>query len=379
MAAQNMGDVVIKLLERQLKDAQAALKNGTANNAPNIKDLEKAVEDAKKALDKYKQSSGSTRSRLNEKYLGEYYDKVGDWVRDLVKQFPDLMKLFSKAVSNGWDANRFISELYKSDWWKEQKDKGRGTAWLDAFVLENDPAKQGEWIDTLDAVKAKIRRMADEIYDLKLDDVDLDKIARRYLYQGWSKDDERGLRVWLDRQVGKRDQAPGGDVDGDESAGGYQSGGQLADKERQLRDAVRRYGLDRSEAWIKETARAILNPGSGVTEDDVWNEFIREAEAKYPVFGGRLSRDRSVFDLADGYMMSLSKMLEIDYDSLDLSDPLLQRAFTNLDENNNPKLMPLWEFSKQIREDERWQYTDNARDSYMSAASKFARSLGLAG
>jgi len=371
MAVENTFDVVIKLLERQLKDAQGNLKLGKQNNAPDLKALEQAVEDAQKAVDKYRESRGSDRKRLTEKYLGDYYDEVGDWVRDLVKQFPQLTSLFSKAISNGWDDRRFTAELYKSDWWKEQKDKGRGNRWLEAFIMENDPAKQGQWLDSIESVKQKIRDLADSMYNMQVDEGELDKIARRYLYQGWDLADERGLRVWLSRQFGKQS--------ADEESG-LTPGGLVVDTERQLRDAARNFGLFRPDDWASKTAASILNPESGLTEDDAWNDLIAEAESLYPAFAGKLAKDRSVRDVAAGYIGQLARYLEInDPEMIDLQDPLLQKAFTNLDQNSNPALMPLWQFTQEIKKDGRWQYTTNALDTYSRIGSDLSRMMGFVG
>jgi hypothetical protein len=370
MAAENTFDVVVRLLERQLRDAQSNLKLGRQNNAPDIKALEQAVEDAQKAVDKYRESRGSDRSRLTEKYLGDYYDEVGDWVRDLVKQNPALINLFSQAVSNGWSTEKFIGEIYKSDWWKGQKEKGRGNRWLEAFIMENDPAQQGKWIDSIEAVKQKIRDMAESIYNMQVDEGELDKIARRYLYQGWDLADERGLKVWLAGQFGKQ-QAGGAELT---------PGGALLDTERTLSEAAREYGLTRDADWAKRTAQQILNPNSNYDEDDAWNELIAEAESKYPVFAGRLSKDRSVRDLASGYIGELAQMLELrDPSSVDLNDPLLRKAFTSLDDKNQPRLMPLWEFNQAIKKDERWQYTTNALSTYSQIGSDLARMMGFVG
>jgi len=190
------------------------------------------------------------------------------------------------------------------------------------------------------------------------------------------------LRVWLARQFRKQ-QPDGSDLDPDaelETDTGLTPGGAVLDLERTLTDALRAYGLSRPEGWAASTAALILDPDSGFDEDDAWNELIAEAESLYPVFAGRLSKDRSVRDVAAGYLSQMSRYLEIgDPNLIELDDPLLQRAFTNLNDSSEPTLMPLWEFTKQVRQSDRWQMTDNARDSYMSAASKFARALGLAG
>jgi hypothetical protein len=198
----------------------------------------------------------------------------------------------------------------------------------------------------------------------------LNKIARRYYYQGWNTDD-RGLRTWLASQFRKQSGAPDAALT---------PGGALLDTQRTLDDAVRAYGLTRDAGWSQATAAKILDPNAKFDQDDAWNELIAEAESKYPVFAGRLSKERSVRDLAAGYIGELAQMLELrDPNSVDLSDPLLQRAFTSLDEKNQPRLMPLWEFNQQIKKDERWQYTNNALNTYSSIGSDLARMMGFVG
>ena len=366
-------DVVVRLLERQLKDAQDNLKNGRNANAPDIKALEQAVEDAQKALNKYKNAEGSDRNRLTKKYLNDYYDQVGDWVRDLVKQFPQLTNLFSRAISNQWNEAEFIEAIYKSAWWKEQKAKGRGATWLEAFIKENDPARQGVWLDEINLTKQRIRDIADSLYNMQLDDVDLDKIARRYLYQGWDANDERGLRVWLAGQLQR--------MQGEEPVEGedpFTPGGQFAELERNFRDYTRGFGLQRTDDWYAKTAAAILNPESGVTADDILNEMIAEAESLYPALKGKLSKDRTVRDVANGYLSWASQILELDQDSIELTDPAIAAAL-GYGGADNPTMMPLWEYRKMLRRDSRWQQTDNARSTYSDLASTFLRSMGMVG
>jgi hypothetical protein len=239
-----------------------------------------------------------------------------------------------------------------------------------AFQQEFAKDKTG-WNQSIEDAKLAIREAADDVYNMVVPEAILDQIARRYMYEGWSRNDNRGLKVWLATQFGKQAADPESDLT---------PGGALLDVERTLSDAVREYGLTRDADWASRTAQQILNPNSNYDEDDAWNELIAEAESKYPVFAGRLSKDRSVRDLASGYIGELSQMLELrDPSSVDLNDPLLKRAFTSLDEKNQPRLMPLWEFNQQIKKDERWQYTNNALNTYSSIGSDLARMMGFVG
>lgn len=351
----------IRLAEKALEDAKE-LKSETA-----IAAAKERLKEAQAALRRIRKAEpGEERREERQDFMEDYYARLGPEVANLVRTDGELRRLFDEAIRKGWDAQRFDSELRKTDWWKDPK---KGASWREAFELEFSQAP-GVWQEALRNAKQKISDLAKERYNIVIDDDVLDRIARRYYYQGWNTN-QRGLEVWLAKQFSQQSEA-----------GGLTAGGMVLDTERTLTDALRQYGLTRDDpqAWASATAAKILNPMSNFNEDDAWNELIAEAESKYPVFAGRISKDRSVRDLAAGYIGELAQMLELrDANSVELSDPLLQRAFTSLDEKNQPRLMPLWEFNQAIKKDERWQYTNNALNTYSSIGSNLARMMGFVG
>jgi hypothetical protein len=357
----------IRIAERDVRLAEEALKDARElKSETGIAAAQERLKEARSALRRIQNADpGADRQEARRDFMDDYFNRLGPEAASLARNDPELRTLFDEAIRKGWNEGTFLSELKKTDWWKDPK---KGVSWRQAFELEfNNPP--GVWQESLSKAKQKIRDMADDLYNIQISEDVLDKIARRFYYQGWNTD-ERGLKVWLAGQFGQ--QLTGGTE--------LTPGGALLDVERTLSDAVREYGLTRDADWASRTAQQILNPDSNYDEDDAWNELIAEAESKYPVFAGRLSKDRSVRDLASGYIGELSQMLELrDPSSVDLNDPLLKRAFTSLDEKNQPRLMPLWEFNQQVKKDERWQYTNNALNTYSSIGSDLARMMGFVG
>lgn len=357
----------IRLAERDIRLAERDLREAKdIGSETQVAAAEDRLKEARAALRRIRQATpGEERAEARADFMEDYYSRLGPEVANLVRTDEELRRLFDEAIRKGWDGQTFDSELRKTDWWKDPK---KGASWRAAFEMEfNQPP--GVWLESLDKAKQKIRDLADQMYNIVIDDAVLEKIARRYYYQGWNTD-ERGLKVWLAGQFGEQEAA----------GAGLTPGGALLDVERTLSEAARAYGVTRGADWFKKTSRDILNPDSNYTEDDAWNELIAEAESRYPVFAGKLSKDRSVRDLASGYIGQLSRMLEIgDPNSVDLEDPLLQRAFTNLDQNSNPSLMPLWQFNQEIKKDGRWQYTTNALSTYSQIGSDLARMMGFVG
>jgi hypothetical protein len=354
---------------RELREAERILKDYEKRNVSGqmLDDAKQAVKDARKELERLTTGPREERREARSEFMQEYYNELGGpWVAELVKRDPELRKIFEKAIRTD-DLDGFMDDLFQSKWWNDPKRSG---SWKSAFQLEFAKDKTG-WNDALEQARIAIREAADDIYGMEIPDNIIDQIARRYLYQGWDKNQGRGLRTWLASQFKKQSA-------NEES--GLAPSGLLVDTERTFRDAARNFGLFRPADWASKTAASILDPESGLTEDDAWNDLIAEAESLYPAFAGKLAKDRSVRDVAAGYIGQLARYLEInDPEMIDLQDPLLQKAFTNLDQNSNPALMPLWQFTQEIKKDGRWQYTTNALDTYSRIGSDLSRMMGFVG
>lgn len=354
---------------RELREAERVLKQYENEKVKGqlLEDAKDAVREARKTLERLTSGSREDRREARSEFMGEYYNELGGpWIAELVKRDEELRRLFEKAIRTD-DVEGFLDDLYQSKWWNDPKKSG---SWKTAFQMEFAKDKTA-WNDSIEQAKQVIKDEAQRVYNMDVPEAILDQIARRFMYQGWSKNNYRGLKVWLASQFSKQS----GDPEAD-----FTPGGLLVEQERALRDAARNYGVFRPDDWFRKTSASILNPDANFTEDDAWNELIAEAESLYPVFAGKLSKDRSVRDVGAGYFSQLARYLEInDPELIDLQDPLLQKAFTNVDANGNPVAMPLWQFTQEIKKDGRWQYTTNALNTYSQIGSDLARMMGFVG
>lgn len=74
------------------------------------------------------------------------------------------------------------------------------------------------------------------------------------------------------------------------------------------------------------------------------------------------------------YRTAMANVLEIgDPDQIDLNDPLLRSAITDKGDMN------LYDFKKQLKADERWQYTENAKQEVSDVALQVLRDFGFQG
>ena len=73
------------------------------------------------------------------------------------------------------------------------------------------------------------------------------------------------------------------------------------------------------------------------------------------------------------YRNTMASLLEVNPDSNSLSDPLLRSAI------QGDKEMPIYDFQRQIKKDNRWQYTNNARGEAADVAKTVLRDFGFMG
>jgi len=78
-------------------------------------------------------------------------------------------------------------------------------------------------------------------------------------------------------------------------------------------------------------------------------------------------------DIYSPYRNIMASVLELEPDSIKLTDPALTNAF------GADRELPLYEFKRSLRKDPRWQYTDNAREEVSSAALGVLRDFGFQG
>jgi hypothetical protein len=87
-----------------------------------------------------------------------------------------------------------------------------------------------------------------------------------------------------------------------------------------------------------------------------------------------LSQGYNLKDVFAPYRQTMANILEIgDPDQIDLNDPTLRMAITDKGDMN------IYDFKKALKQDNRWQYTENARNEVSTAALNVLRDFGFQG
>jgi hypothetical protein len=148
------------------------------------------------------------------------------------------------------------------------------------------------------------------------------------------------------------------------------AGEQLAD----LQKVAAANGLDLQKAFGTQlpTWLASINKGESI---ETFKKQIRDV--------AKIGMPQNIASLLDNgvdldaiyspYKNVMASVLEINPESITLSDPVLRSAITG------EKELPIYEFQRQLRKDSRWQYTNQAKEEVSDVALKVLRDFGFQG
>jgi hypothetical protein len=364
-------------------DAQAAVK--AAARTPGTKDDEAAqaaLADATSRSEKASKAKDQARAEARD----VFYSAMGPQIAEAIKQFPQLRDFFQQAIAEQWNSAKMERELSNpanpwSEWWKAKSPywKAGYAAQFGAGVTPGDwDAKVKTALEAIDA--AAIEK------GVVLTAQERQNLARRYWYSEWSSDNDALLSWMQERRATKEEQGTNVPDDPDAAVDPLLPADRNT-KIRELAALAETYGLTYDQATLGMWADQILdtkkNP-NGIQDTRFTEMLVQDSQSRYAPFSDQISADVNLRQIAGGYISEMARLLELSPADIRLTpegmNPLLYKALTDVDsETGQPKRTPMWEFSKQIRQSDDWQVTDNARDTYMGAASKFARALGLAG
>ena len=148
-----------------------------------------------------------------------------------------------------------------------------------------------------------------------------------------------------------------------------------ATTEETLKKNAAAYGVSYSPEWYMQAAKSILEGKSTV---DIWNEEIKNtAKSRYAAFADQIDAGLTPRDIASPYLQSMANILELDPNTINLSDPTISKALTSITEDGKPAVTPLWQFERELKKDSRWRYTKNAQEELIGTGMQVLKDFGL--
>ena len=116
-----------------------------------------------------------------------------------------------------------------------------------------------------------------------------------------------------------------------------------------------------------------------VDENTVFNTIRESAASAFPSLAEKIKAGLDLKTLASPYIQSMSDILEVPDTAIDLFDPKIRSAMAYTTPDGKVGTKSIYDFEKELRQDPRWQYTNNARQAASSVANTVLKDFGFVG
>ena len=134
-------------------------------------------------------------------------------------------------------------------------------------------------------------------------------------------------------------------------------------------------GLNYGGAVFAKDMQSIISGQK--TAEEIFNSYRESAAQLYSGFADRLRQNPKLTlkDLASPYINTMASLLEVDPNSISVTNPVLQGAIAKMDGT----IKPISEFVKDVKSMDAWKFTKNAKEEAVDLASSFKRAFGFGG
>jgi hypothetical protein len=291
-----------------------------------------------------------------------------------------LGKLLLKAVEKGYTKQKFLDEAMLTDWWqsnagsvreriidlnkyKELQKKGLDVSKSDFGMYQTDKMRQ---------VKDRAKKLA----NITLDDATAQKIVED-IYNGFLDNDPLAIDRLIIPYVSKTT-----NLYGQGAVTGF--GGEALQIQQSLAAIAKANGLSIADVLPKIGAAVAGQDAEQTTIQEILSGNIdlntvlsnaRQIAAQgQPEYVRKLlGSGYNLEDIYAPYKQTMANVLEINPDQIDLNDNSLRMAI------NEKGDMNIYDYKKALRQDSRWQYTGQAKESVATAALGVLRDFGFQG
>lgn len=308
----------------------------------------------------------------------EFWYDLPDYI---FKLDPKLGELLVKAVAEDWEPEKFLASAQLTPWWQKNASTVR-TRIIDRAKYDELKAA-GEDVTKSDyglylskqmrAVKAKAR----EIAGVTLTDEQAQSVASK-IYDGFLDDDPLAINALIIPFIGKTTSIVG------TGTGTTGFGGQALQNYQTLQGIAKANGFKLTD--ILPNISAVTAGGDvetavlrGLADGSIDINRVAQdarmlaAQGQPQYVRGLLSQGYDLQDIYAPYRETMARTLELDPNQIDLNDSTLRMAITDKGDMN------MYDFKKALRQDNRWQYTGDAKESVSTAALGVLRDFGFQG
>ena len=262
---------------------------------------------------------------------------------DLIRAFPELQKVYD--LYKAGDTTQAELEYYKTSYYRNLTTTSKNRAQQKA----SQPGVYNQGLETF-KVEQRKRLIAKGI---NLDETTFNSVIQSAYDKGLD-DNQIDLQA-LTKFKGA-------------------VGGAALGTVQTLEEYAKSFGMSYSATTLNSWSQGIF-AGTN-TAFDIQEKIRRDAASAYPVFADDINKGTSVDALASAYKSSMASILEIDADTISYNDPTFRKALQYVGPDGKPAIKPIWQFEAELRQDPRWDLTDNARATVDSLSLKVLRDFG---
>lgn len=289
---------------------------------------------------------GSEAVRKSKDELAETYGMSTAFFNSV----PELKRLLGQAVSNQWDADAFTAHLRNTKWFKTTSDSNRQAQ----VMAKQDPAT---YKANLSANRVAVDQMANQMGAV-LSDGAKDKLAKNILHYGW---ESAQIQNFLGNYIKFNDK--------------HVLGGQAGQAYQQLKTMAYDNGVSVSEQSLKNAAAYVVK-GVSTMEKETAN--IRGiAMGAYPAYADQIAAGQNMKDIAQPYVQSMAKVLELPDTDVDMYNSKIKAALSRAGKDGKPEPMSLTDFEQMLKSTPDWRKTDNAQGTLMGVGRQVLQQMGL--
>lgn len=291
------------------------------------------------------------------------------WIVNLLKNVPELKNIYDSVRNPDGSFNRTVDAIVdmvtSSSWYL---DNGPTVA---ANVASRYKFGEKFYSQKVNQYKITLSGLAAGIgLDVKDPSIAayLESLAETSFLNGWDED-------YMENQI-----------IGNSDIVGKISGGAYASAVDDLAEYGNLMGFTLSQNTVKDYQRRLIGEvtegglRSRATPDQIKKEIRDKQALLYPMFAEDFAVGRTLWDVTALQRKKWADLLELNEDDLDWNDPLWKdgKIFTMTDEKTGKMVSrPAWDAEKLIKQDERWQYTENATRTYDKWGAGILNKFGL--
>lgn len=320
-----------------------------------------------------KKTPGKTASALKDEALSVAATDLS-LPEVLFNRVPSLKNLLERYVSEKWTADKLRKEIRNDTWYKQNSAEIK-TRFVQKYNYD-DLVATGQAKGTTDyemkiaQIEKSLSARAAQLGSGAASDPAALRKAAENLYITNRSEDQSYITDFLAASIRPTTSMIGGKL-----TKGY-SGQALLDYQN-LQSIAKNNGFKLSDIIPgAQTEQQVL---AGIANGTIDANRIAQDARKLAAQGqptyvrDLLGQGYDLNQVYAPYKQTMASILELNSDQIDLNDPTLRMGITDKGDMN------LYDFQKMLRQDSRWQYTGNAKESVSTSALQVLRDFGFQG